>query len=285
MALKAKGVVIICLAVLFVFTSFVSNATASTKIFNVSGSPKIARAGQNEWTVCKKDMLINSGDHIKTSEGEVVDISFLDGIQKAVRIEEKSDVVISKTELPCRVDLLNGAVMTLIKNLPKDSTFEICTPTGITGARGTGWRVAHSGTKSAVYVYDNVIYYKSYNLANVATAYNIDLAQGTITMIDDSGVIISSQHMGVADQVYWTNWLAMLEGSGVLQPGEAPPAYGFGTSGSSTNNLDRAENSADSNEDALQNRLDNVSQNQDTNRIEERVVPQTKSEKPYTPPT
>ena len=129
-------IVAVTLFFLCVASGFAEN---QAKIFYVKGKPNIMKEGLPNWKACKTGMQIDNGDRIKTEKGEAVEISFLEDKSNIVRIEENTDAYIRKCVAPYRIELLNGAAMALIKKLPKGSTFEIATPVGLSGARGTGW--------------------------------------------------------------------------------------------------------------------------------------------------
>ena len=143
---------------LFFLCGASSFAENQTRIFYIKGKPNIMKEGLPNWKACKVNMPISNGDRIKTEKGEAVEVSFLDDKSNIVRIEENTDAYIRKCVAPYRIELLNGAAMALIKKLPKGSKFEIATPVGLSGARGTGWRSSTSGASADFQCYESSIY-------------------------------------------------------------------------------------------------------------------------------
>ena len=132
--------VVIAFVVCVVLCTAALGAECQSEVVTVTGEPKMMREGADAWTVCAAGMALGNGDRVKTGRNESVDIMYFSDKRNIVMIGENSDVVVVKDAAPCAIALLSGEAMALIKNLPKGSTFEIKTPAGISGARGTGWR-------------------------------------------------------------------------------------------------------------------------------------------------
>lgn len=150
-------IVVLALA-LFLFVGPVFAQDAKASIFSLEGNPKIMKSGNTQWQECEIDMPIDTGDHIKTLKEEWVEISFLNDRTNMVKVEGDSDIVIKKNEAPYSLDLISGSVMALIRKLPKNSTFEVTTPVGLCGARGTGWRSSTDNTRSRFAAFEHRIY-------------------------------------------------------------------------------------------------------------------------------
>ncbi|MFA6610369.1 MAG: FecR domain-containing protein, partial [Candidatus Omnitrophota bacterium] len=138
----------ICAVAVSAFLLFSAQAAESIdacKIVHVKGEPKMMKAGSSDWNVCKYGMTIGNGDRVKTVKDEAVEISFSDKRDNVIKVEGDSDVYVAKSDSPYSINLVNGSIMTLLNNLPKDSKFEVRTPAGLSGARGTGWRSATDG--------------------------------------------------------------------------------------------------------------------------------------------
>lgn len=152
------------LTVLFLaLWSTAAGARNEAKIFYVKGKPDIMKEGEAGWKACRVDMRIDNGDRIKTERGEAAEIAFLSDKSNIVRIEQDSDVYVRKSEAPYRIELLNGSAMALINKLPKGSTFEIATPVGLSGARGTGWRTSTDEGSSIFAAFERFIYVNGFD--------------------------------------------------------------------------------------------------------------------------
>ena len=127
----------------------------------VEGSPLIMRREESGWTDCTEDMLVDSGDVVKTRKDESVSLSFTSDDSNIVKIEEKSDVIIKRSVQPHSIELIRGEVFSVIRRLPPNSTFEVITPTAVSCARGTEWRTSTDGKKTTFSVFDKEIYTRS----------------------------------------------------------------------------------------------------------------------------
>ncbi|MDO8525859.1 MAG: FecR family protein [Candidatus Omnitrophota bacterium] len=210
---KIPGLILACI---FFLSFSVVNAAAfsenQAKIFYIKGNPNIMKEGLPVWKACKPGMQIDSGDRVKTEKGEEVEISFLTDRSNIVRIEEDTDAYIRKSRAPYRIELLNGAVMALIKKLPKGSTFEIATPVGLSGARGTGWRSSTGGASADFKCYENAIYVRGFDQSG-------NMIEGALTVDSGWGTFLEKfekpERLGKLsedDLAGWNKWKNELEG-------------------------------------------------------------------------
>jgi hypothetical protein len=141
----------------------ISLATAEEyqgEVMSVEGDAFVTNPTGGRASVKEGD-VVSVGDTIETSAGAAVDIGF-DGEWKNVsRVEESTNVTV-ETIHPTTIKLKKGGVFSILKELPKDSAFEVHTPTAIASVRGSEYRVTHNdgeGTQafnfsdSPVYVY------------------------------------------------------------------------------------------------------------------------------------
>jgi hypothetical protein len=196
---------------IFLFAA-ITESQETVKVISVKGSPKIIKLAANEWVLCKADMVIENGDRIKTLGNEVVEISFAKNGANIIRIEENSDVFVKKTQAPYSVELLNGEVMSLIKNLPKDSAFEIRTPAGLSGSRGTGWRSQTDGLKATFDVFEDSIYAKGIDQAGNVMKEELIVERGWRTIVDKFEKPSRLEKLSSQDFERWNRWKEDLAG-------------------------------------------------------------------------
>ncbi len=153
----AASVVILGILVFNSVTKAALEAENRVKVVSLNGGPKIMKAGSGEWAGLETDASLDSGDRIKTAKSETVEIAFAQDLKNMIRIEGDSDLTIAKIS-PYQIELLNGEVMAHIKKLPAKSTFEIKTPAGVCGARGTGWLTGFDGIRMTVRVFEDKVF-------------------------------------------------------------------------------------------------------------------------------
>ena len=84
----------------------------------------------------EKGQLVASGDSLETGASSFIDIGFDSGWKNVMRVGENSTVKITDI-YPTSLSLVGGEILAKLDALPKDSTFEIKTPTAVIGIRGS----------------------------------------------------------------------------------------------------------------------------------------------------
>lgn len=184
------------------------------RIYFVQGGPTINRAGASDWVACEKGMVVGTGDRIKTLAGEVVEVSFEKKDSNIVRISENSDVLLKKTDAPYSIELLNGEAMALLKKLPANSTFEIRTPAGLSGARGTGWGSQTDGRRSIFRSFLNSIYTRGIDSSGNPMAGELIVDSGFRTLVDMFQDPSGLESLSPEEWAAWRQWMDELERRG-----------------------------------------------------------------------
>lgn len=249
--------VAVILALTFVFAIF-SKAEDDVKIIYTSGSPKIMRSGTDTWNDCRAGMVVATGDRIKTASGEAVEVSFLGNKANVVRVGENSDAFIKISHSPYSVELLNGEVMALLKKLPKGSLFQVKTPTGLSGARGTGWGSRTDGTSSTFSAFENSIYAQGLDGSGNPAGSEVDVASGWKTMVARGGLPAGLERLTDEEWDRWNRWREDLAGRFGADVGDDEGG--------------RAEKIAEGTADELMSRKQDDNERLDIERIAERSV-------------
>lgn len=243
-------------AVVFAASGF---AETGSVIISVKGEPKIMKNGSDSWTACRADMGVDTGDRIKTLPGEEVQVSFADRAN-FIKINEDSDVILLIARDSGSVELLSGEALALIKTLREGSTFEVKTPSGVSGARGTGWGARTDGTRSRFSSYENSIYVRGIDPSGNVMAGELLVDEGMGTVLDKFEKPEKLERLTGADMDRWREWRDSLRD----QP-----------SRDRDNSLrDRLDNIGDSENfgiDQLEARKQDVSEVRDIQRIEDRT--------------
>ena len=111
------------------------------EVMTIQGTAYVSDASQVRRAVKEGDTL-GGGDILETNEGSWVDLAYDPLWNNVTRIGEKSIVRIAKV-YPGKLHVDKGSVLAQFENLPKNSKFEVVTPTAVAAVRGTSFKVSH----------------------------------------------------------------------------------------------------------------------------------------------
>ncbi len=133
-------------------------AERSATVINFEGVVDVKKTGTTQWIPVEKGMALGSGDVVRTTIDSLVDLGLDDG--GALRLDEETEMTIealtsSKERArfmmffdrpveaqKAKLKLAQGKVLASLKKLPSSqSMFQVETPTGVAGVRGTTWGV------------------------------------------------------------------------------------------------------------------------------------------------
>lgn len=112
------------------------------EVASVEGVAHVASAETSQQPAKSGDIL-RAGDVLETGPGGVVDLAFDPERNNVVRVEGDSLLRITKI-FPARLHLNKGAALARLEALPKNSKFQLITPTAVAAARGTIFRTSYS---------------------------------------------------------------------------------------------------------------------------------------------
>jgi VCBS repeat-containing protein len=107
------------------------------------GDVSVMKAGTNDWTGAQVEMELEVGDTIKTGNSSGADITFFDG--STMELEAGTEIEIMSLDLSCDTGVttitLSQTIGTTISRVTKlldpASSYEVETPTGVAGVRGS----------------------------------------------------------------------------------------------------------------------------------------------------
>ncbi|MBD3426615.1 MAG: hypothetical protein GF409_05245 [Candidatus Omnitrophica bacterium] len=132
-------------------------SSSVVEVVSVDGDVKVVPSNTVKSVHCRVGMELAEGTRIVTDAGSSVKLSFDPHRKNIIRIMGKSDVVLKLTNGD-KVELIDGEVYAMIKELKRGEKFRIRTPDAVCGARGTGWRTKKRGGVSEVAVFDGRVY-------------------------------------------------------------------------------------------------------------------------------
>jgi hypothetical protein len=98
----------------------------------------------------KEGDLVASGEIVETAEVSSVDLAFDKEWKNVTRVESDSRMKVGRV-FPTLLELNEGGVFAKLKSLPKDSSFEVKTPTAVASVRGTEYRTTFMGGQTQVF--------------------------------------------------------------------------------------------------------------------------------------
>ena len=136
----------------FLFTGVPSTAAEDDfhcEVLSVEGKVLVTDSDGNERVLLEGDLL-SAGDTVEAKEESSADIAFDKDWKNVTHIEEKSKMKIGAVS-PGQVMLKTGGVFAKLKQLPKDSSFEVQTPTAVATVRGTEYRTQFTDGQTQVF--------------------------------------------------------------------------------------------------------------------------------------
>lgn len=156
------------------------------EVLDVEGTVTMTR-GSVEPAVLQEGDLLQVDDAVKVAADSYVDISYDKDWSNVTRVEESSKIVI-KAIHPTTIDLSEGGVYAKLKALPKDSTFEVKTPTAIASVRGTEYRTTVIGGETEIFnVSDSDVYVYSFDAAGTRQDTPVILTHSQKTQVAQRG--------------------------------------------------------------------------------------------------
>jgi hypothetical protein len=135
---------------------------------SVKGQAQYAEGG-GAWMALKVGQTLQPGTQVKTGNDSAVDL-FMDQNGPMVRLLENTTLGIDKlcftptgadTVVETQLDLKSGRIVGIVKKLAATSKYEVKTPNGVAGIRGTEYSISASGDVQVVSGSIVVVYVKS----------------------------------------------------------------------------------------------------------------------------
>ena len=105
------------------------------EVMNVQGDAILSRGQEAPKKVAEGDLL-EPGDSLETGANCRVDVAYDADWQNVTTVESNCTVKIKSVQ-PTSLELAKGSVFAKLDQLPKDSSFEVQTPSGVAVVRGT----------------------------------------------------------------------------------------------------------------------------------------------------
>jgi len=139
---------VVALVGAFVVSSAQAGDVGKAVVRTIRGQAQYADAGQ--WLPLKEGQTLKPGSTIRTANESQVDL-FMDQNGPMVRLMENTTLGIDKlnfeatgieTIIETQLDLKSGRVLGIVRKMASDSKYEIKTPNGVAGVRGTEYDIS-----------------------------------------------------------------------------------------------------------------------------------------------
>jgi len=127
------------------------------EVMSVEGTVTLSNATASGQAVSEGDLL-SVDDVVSTGSSSYTDLAYDRDWNNVTRVEENSSIRI-RSLYPTVVELTEGGVFAKLKSLPRESSFDVRTPTAIASVRGTEYRTTYTNGETQVYnVSDSDVY-------------------------------------------------------------------------------------------------------------------------------
>lgn len=155
---------------------------AQVMVIGYQGDITIVPDGMTESIKCMRGMRLKPGDDLKTGKDSYLLIAFDELKKNRVKVRENSHVILVMTGAD-KCELVDGEIVTLLKNMKPGEVFQIKTPSATCGARGTGWFTRTDGRVTEVEVFDGSIFLRGVNRDGSIMREEMVLERGFMTSV------------------------------------------------------------------------------------------------------
>lgn len=177
------------------------------KVREAHGHPEYQKAGGATWMKLEQGMVVHAGDSIRCDHGSHADL-MLGYNNGNIQVSSDSEVLLDKltythtgleTIHDTQLSLKRGVLYGQVNKMARESKYEVKTPKGVAGIRGTRYRIADNGdvtvTEGAVLV-SVILADGTTRVYTVESGSTFDFGTGTvrtattqeITVVNDSTV-------------------------------------------------------------------------------------------------
>lgn len=181
------------------------NDAGDVVVFNLSGKVEVLSAGSADdgWVDAAQDAKLRSGDKIRTGDGAFAELSFNE--DQIVRVGPMSTAVIWVKNGE-KLELVDGEIYATVDNLPSGSSFEIRTPAGLSGARGTDWLTRVGNEEMVVESYSGKPFVRNIEQDGTVSREETIILPGFRTNVAKFQKPVAQIRVPEARMKEWINW-------------------------------------------------------------------------------
>lgn len=193
----------------------------TARIIDFKGEVMVKKNAVTDWQDAKKNLVLDRAAQVQTKAGAECTLAFDNDLKNIMTVKENSQIRIDSPK-PGVVNLSQGRVFTLIKNLKQVEKFQVRTPVAVAGARGTGWETVNDNGRSSVSCFEDTVYVQGLD-ANGNVTDEEDLDSGFGLDVGAGGRLGDIFELGDDARAEWndfTNNLGNIAGGGVADRDE-----------------------------------------------------------------
>ncbi len=131
------------------------------KVIGLTGQVQYKNPGDLDWQTATQGLELAEGASVFVGPDSDCQLAFGTGFQSVTHIKQDSRVVLRSISTDPQLEISNGEVFALVRNLKKESSFRISTPTAVATVRGTAFSFAAEGigqeADSTLQVFDHTV--------------------------------------------------------------------------------------------------------------------------------
>lgn len=179
-----KRCLIVVLCLICVFALAVTAVAEAEKVIVTAytGEVKIFPAGETSPVVCKPGMLLKEGARITTGDESSCELALDRARKNTIAVKANTEVVV-KFSGDDRLELIDGKMFILLRDIKKGRAFRVRTPDAVCGARGTGWLVDVVAGTTTVSVVDSTVFVRGINKDGTVMEQEFLIDEGFVRII------------------------------------------------------------------------------------------------------
>ena len=123
---------------------------AKAKVIEMTGEVRFKNPEEVDWHPVLKGMELVEGASLFVGPDSDCQLAFGDDFKSVTRIKQDSRVLLKSISSQPQLELSTGEIFALVRDLKKESSFRVSTPTAVATVRGTAFSFAAEGIASEV---------------------------------------------------------------------------------------------------------------------------------------
>jgi len=206
--MKRYLTVILCVICVFALAAGAAADDEKVIVTAYTGEVKIFPAGESKAVACKPGMLLKEGARIVTGDESSCELALDRARKNTIKVKANTEVVV-KFSGDDRLELIDGKMFIMLRDLKKGKAFRVRTPDAVCGARGTGWFVDVVAGTTTVSVVDSTVFVRGIKKDGTVMEQEFLIEEGFVR------VIKRGQNPEKAERIPADRFAAMLKEAGV----------------------------------------------------------------------
>lgn len=160
--MKRTAILMSVLAGIILFSGTVFAAVDTARVISFEGDVQVFPQAAARPVSLEREMLLAEGTRVVTGGASFLELALNSDASNRVRIDGNTECVI-KIDSMTGIELIDGKIFTFLKDMDRQDTFIVRTPSAVCGARGTGWVTEHGDDTTIALVFDDRIFTQGIN--------------------------------------------------------------------------------------------------------------------------